>query len=124
MAFDGNFDTYYASYDRSRTWVGLDLGTPHVITRVGWSPRVHSLGPNRTLLAIFEGANREDFLDAVPLYVITEAHEQNKMWYANVNVTRAFRYVRYVTPNDARCNIAEVDSTDMRMPEATTSSSR
>ena len=24
--FDGNFDTYFASYDRSRTWVGLDLG--------------------------------------------------------------------------------------------------
>ena len=25
-AFDGNLDTYYASYARSYTWVGLDLG--------------------------------------------------------------------------------------------------
>ena len=38
-AFDGRLDTYFASYDRSYTWAGLDLETPHVITRVGWSPR-------------------------------------------------------------------------------------
>jgi len=29
-AFDGDFDTFYASMDRSQTWVGLDLGTAHV----------------------------------------------------------------------------------------------
>lgn len=38
-AFDGKLDTYFASYVRSYTWVGLDLGEKHVITRVGWSPR-------------------------------------------------------------------------------------
>lgn len=42
--FDGNFNTYFSSYERSNTWVGLDLGTPHVITKVGWSPRAHDLG--------------------------------------------------------------------------------
>ncbi|MEE1235831.1 MAG: hypothetical protein UHS50_09145, partial [Bacteroidaceae bacterium] len=34
-AFDGDLNSFYASYDRSFTWVGLDLGTPQVITRVG-----------------------------------------------------------------------------------------
>ena len=34
-AFDGNLNTYYASYGRSYTWVGLDLGQAHIITRVG-----------------------------------------------------------------------------------------
>ena len=29
--FDGNYDTYFASYDRSGTWVGLDLGKKHVM---------------------------------------------------------------------------------------------
>lgn len=38
-AFDGDMNTYFASYDRSYTWAGLDLGEKHVITRVGWSPR-------------------------------------------------------------------------------------
>ena len=38
--FDGDYATFFASYDRSRTWVGLDLGEKHVITKVGWSPRI------------------------------------------------------------------------------------
>ena len=107
-AFDGDLSTYFASYERSRTWVGLDLGEPYVITRVGWSPRNESHGPKRMLLALFEGANSPDFLDAVPLYLIDEEGTIGQMNYAKVNVTRGFRYVRYVGPADARCNVAEV----------------
>ena len=33
-AFDNNSGTFYASYDRSYTWVGLDLGQKHVITKI------------------------------------------------------------------------------------------
>ena len=105
-AFDGKPDTYYASLDRSNTWVGLDLGTPHIITRVGWVSRTGQ--PRRVQLGLFEGANRPDFLDAVPLYLIPEAGANNKYFYADVNVSRGFRYVRYVGPNDARCNIGEL----------------
>ena len=39
-AFDGDLNTFFASWDRSYTWTGLDLGEAHVITRVGWSPRL------------------------------------------------------------------------------------
>ena len=107
-AFDGNLSTFFASYERSRTWVGLDLGEPHVITRVGWSPREGSYGPKRVLLALFEGANDPNFLDGVPLYLIDEEGVVGSMSYADVNVSRGFRYVRYVGPSDARCNVAEV----------------
>lgn len=106
-AFDGNYDTFYASMDRSRTWVGLDLGTAHVITKVGWSPRTSQAA--RVQLGVFEGSNREDFLDAVPLYLIPKTGTAKKMDYADVPVSRGFRYVRYVGPNDARCNIAELE---------------
>ena len=107
-AFDGDLSTCFASYERSRTWVGLDLGEPHIITRVGWSPRNDGLGPGRMVLALFEGASTPDFHDAVPLYLIDEPGIIGEMSYANVNVSRAFRYVRYVGPADARCNVAEV----------------
>ena len=106
-AFDGNYNTFYASMERSRTWVGLDLGTPHVITRVGWSPRTSQ--PTRVQLGLFEGSNSPDFLDAVPLYLIPNTGTAKVMDYANVPVTRGFRYVRYVGPNDVRCNIAELE---------------
>ena len=108
-AFDGDLTTFFASWDRSFSWVGLDLGTPHVITRVAWSPRNDGQGPKRVNLGVFEGANREDFMDAVPIYIINENGVIGRMSSADVNCSRGFRYVRYVGPSDARCNIAEVE---------------
>ena len=108
-AFDGNLSTFFASYERSKTWVGLDLGEPHIITRVGWSPRNDGHGPKRVLLALFEGANEPNFMDAVPLYIIDKEGTIGERSYADVNVSRGFRFVRYVGPSDARCNVAEVE---------------
>ena len=107
-AFDGDLNTFFASWERSYTWAGLDLGSPHVITRVGWSPRNDSQGEARVVLGVFEGANREDFMDALPLYIIDERGSIGKMSYADVACSRGFRYVRYVGPSNARCNIAEL----------------
>ena len=106
-AFDGNFDTYFASYDRSRTWVGLDLGEKHVITKVGYSPRKTQEG--HVELALFEGANMPDFSDALPIHIIKSSAASGQMHYGEVSCSRGFRYVRYVTPNEARCNIAELE---------------
>ncbi len=108
-AFDGNLSTYVATYERSHAWVGLDLGAPHVITRVAWCPRNAGNGPERALLGIFEGSNREDFMDAVPLYMVTKAGTAGVMSYAEVHVSRGFRYVRWCGPADSRCNIAELE---------------
>ncbi len=108
-AFDGDLTTYVATYERSHTWAGLDLGTPHVITRVGWSPRNGGVGPGRVVLGLFEGSNREDFMDAIPLYMITEKGTIGVMSHADVHVSRGFRYVRWCAPADSRCNIAELE---------------
>lgn len=108
-AFDGNMNTFFATWERSYTWAGLDLGSPHVITKVGWSPRNDSQGEGRVVLAVFEGANSPDFMDALPLYLISERGEIGSMTYADVTCSRGFRYVRYVGPSDARCNIAELE---------------
>ena len=108
-AFDGRLDTFFASWERSYTWAGLDLGSPHVITRVGWSPRNDSQGEGRVVLGLFEGANSPDFMDALPLWLIDEKGKIGTMSYADVSCSRGFRYVRYVGPADARCNIAELE---------------
>lgn len=108
-AFDGDLSTFFASYDNSYTWAGLDLGEAHVITRVGWSPRDASVGEERVLLGVFEGANRADFMDALPLYIIPEKGKIGTMSYADVQCSKGFRYVRYIGPTEARCNIAELE---------------
>ena len=107
--FDGDLSTYFATNARHNTWAGLDLGTPHVITRVGWSPRNDGVGPKRVQLAVFEGANRADFMDAVPLYIVPDVGTIGTVSHADLTATQAFRYVRYVGPHDARCNVAEVE---------------
>ena len=105
--FDGNFDTYFASYDRSGTWVGLDLGSKHVITKIGYSPRITQ--SHRVELAMIEGANNPDFSDALPIHMIKQSAPERQMTYEQTNCSRGFRYVRYVSPNDVRCNLAELE---------------
>lgn len=105
-AFDNDPNTYYASQDRSNTWVGLDLGKPYVISQLGYMPR--SGYESRVTLGVFEGSNSPDFLDAIPLYVIPKAGSNGEMTVVDVPVSVGFRYVRYVGPHDVRCNIAEV----------------
>ncbi len=109
-AFDGDLDTFFATNAHHMTWCGLDLGTPHVITRVGWAPRNDpDSGAVRVQLAVFEGANQRDFSDAVPLHLNRNVGTLGQMDYAPVSVSRAFRYVRYVGPDSAHCNVAEVE---------------
>ena len=105
--FDGNFETFFASYDRSGTWVGLDLGTKHVIRKIGYSPRISQ--ENRVQLAVIEGANEPDFSDALPIHMIRNSAASGQMHYEEVNCSKGFRYIRYVSPNDVRCNLAELE---------------
>ncbi|MDR0762897.1 MAG: CotH kinase family protein [Bacteroidales bacterium] len=105
-AFDGDKSTFFASFVRTGGWVGLDLGEPHIITKIAYCPRYDWAG--RLLLGVFEGANNPDFTDAIPIYLITETPQQDTVTEREINCSKGFRYVRYIGPNDVRCNIAEV----------------
>ena len=107
-AFDGDPSTYSSS-TYNFGWAGLDLGTRHVITRVGWMPRDNV--PSRMILGVFEGANSPDFMDALPIHIIRSASEVGKpgeMSYAEVTCSQGFRYVRYVGPASTYAHVAEL----------------
>ena len=97
------------SNENSRSWVGLDLGSPHVITHVGWRLKSNSSGNGSMVLGLFEGSNREDFMDAIPLYMITEEGVADQFTYADVQVSRGFRYVRWCAPADSKADIADIE---------------
>lgn len=101
--------TAMGSNDNSRSWVGLDLGMPYVIYRVGWCHRSDAPESSSVVLGIFEGSNREDFMDAIPLYMITEEGTVGQFSYTNVQVSRGFRYVRWCAPADNNSDIADVE---------------
>lgn len=107
--FDGDLSTIFATNDKSYTWVGLDLGQPYIITKVAWSPRNEAgWGPQRTKLAVIEGANQPDFMDAIPLYVTDQEGVIGQYHSTNIDCSLGFRYVRWIGPHDGRCNLAEL----------------
>ncbi|MBR5395525.1 MAG: CotH kinase family protein [Bacteroidaceae bacterium] len=98
--------TVMGSNANERSWIGLDLGMPHVITLVGWKPRFDG---SDVVLGLFEGSNREDFMDAIPLFMITDGGNAGVFSYTGVFVSRGFRYVRWCAPADCQSNVAEVE---------------
>lgn len=107
--FDGDPETFFATYEKAYTWGGLDLGQPHVITRIGWTARNIKNGERAVILGLFEGANSPDFSDAVPIAIVKDGQGDSVMNYIDVNVSRGFRYVRYVGPSGYRCQVAELE---------------
>lgn len=105
VAFDGNTGTVFQSSGASYGWVGLDLGKPYVITIVGWAPE----SATGALLGVFEGANRADFMDAVPLKIISEDSYAKQMNYERVQCSRGVRYIRYVSPDGKYTRMAELE---------------
>ena len=108
LAFDGNASTYFSTSSPTFQWVGLDLGQPYVITRIDYTPAPGTQGADRAQLSLFEGANSPDFMDAVPLHLISEKPARGTSTTAYVNVSRGFRYVRYVGGANSYGNIAEL----------------
>ncbi|MBO4370160.1 MAG: CotH kinase family protein [Paludibacteraceae bacterium] len=120
LAFDGDLNTFYASYYRKFGWAGLELDQPYVITRVGYAPRYD--WSERMKLGVFEGANKADFSDAIPIFIIRDTPAEGQMTYQDVSCSRGFKYVRFCHTNPAygtdgfatsadtvRCNVAELE---------------
>lgn len=116
LAFDGKNQTSYSdageflpgssSPYKPYTWVGLDLGNPYIITEIEWTKAEDS----NVQLGIFMGANSEDFSDAKPLHLI----KGNESGTAKIDVSKGFRYVKYVGPSGQQCGIAELKFTGKR----------
>lgn len=107
-AFDQKNNTYYRSSKADRGWVGLDLGTQHVITRIKWAPKT-DLAVKYVHLGIFEGANSPDFMDAIPLYMVTPTENEGFETDIDIEVSRAFRYVRFIGPTGSYGQAAELE---------------
>ena len=86
-------------------WQGFDLGREYVITRISYTPKS---GAN-VQLGMLEGANNSDFSDALPLAIIKEKSTAGQAHELDVNCSRAFRYVRYVSPNGTQYNLSALE---------------
>ncbi|MEQ1859284.1 MAG: Ig-like domain-containing protein [Chthoniobacteraceae bacterium] len=107
--FDGDLATFFDSPNGNGDWAGLDLGSGAARTILGvrYCPRAGFA--NRMPGGVFQGANAADFSDAVTLFTIATAPPDNTMTGQTITNATAFRYVRYLSPNNGFCNVAEVE---------------
>ena len=106
-AFDGDVTSEFKSSKNSNGWVGLELEKSYRITKIGWGQKQGD--KENYLLGIFEGGNDPSFFDAIPLTMIVEEGKSGEINYINIDVTRSFRYVRYVGPNGKNCTISQLE---------------
>jgi len=113
--FDGSFESFYDATNASGDWAGLDFGAgvSAVVTRIEYAPRPGFA--SRMVGGVFQGANDANFSLPTTLNTIVAAPTDNFVTQQNgvltsktVNNGTAFRYVRYLGPANANCNVGEV----------------
>jgi hypothetical protein len=107
--FDGNLNTFYDAVNGSGDWAGLDLGSgaAGIVMQIKYCPR--SGWASRMVGGQFQGANVANFSSGVTtLFTVASAPEGTMTVQAVTNAT-SFRYLRYIGPANAFCNVAEVE---------------
>jgi hypothetical protein len=109
-ALDGNLGTFYDAVNASGDWVGLDLGagSNFAITKVKFCPR--SGFADRMNGGMIQVSNVADFSSGVvTLFTVGGAPATGVLTSELITNNTAYRYVRYLGPPNAGCNIAEIE---------------
>ncbi len=107
-AFDGDPRSFVDLANPDGNWMGLELYEKSRVKKIRYLARVQDWMPLTMINGVFQGADSPDFNDAVTLYTV----KNNPGDYYNAaypKVRRRFRYVRYLSPEGAHCNVAEIE---------------
>lgn len=107
-AVDGNLDTFFDAEAAAGAWVGYDLGENYegMITYVMYAPRKNY--PARMVGGKFQVANTAGFTDAVTIATIADTPAEGALTTLAAPSKSAYRYLRYLSPDNGNCNVAEV----------------
>jgi aryl-phospho-beta-D-glucosidase BglC (GH1 family) len=108
--FDGNLNTFYDAVNGSGDWAGLDLGSgaAGIVMQIKYCPRAG--WASRMVGGQFQGANVANFSSGVvTLFTVASAPPEGTMTMQAVTNATSFRYLRYIGPANAFCNVAEVE---------------
>jgi hypothetical protein len=108
--FDNDLNSFFDANVANGAWAGLDfgVGVSNIITQIKYCPRPGGFA-NRMPGGVFQGANQVNFSGAVTLFTITTQPPSGVLTSVNIANATAFRYVRYLSPNNSWGNVAEVE---------------
>ena len=112
--YDGNIQTRFDAPDPDGGYAGIDIGIAKVIKKIRFFPRSDwSGGPDRMAGGRFQGSNAGVDTGFNDLHSIPSAIPSGFAISSWVEITidnpTAYRYLRYLSPNGAYCNVAEVE---------------
>jgi len=108
--FDGNLNTFYDAVNATGDWAGLDLGSgaAGIVMQIKYCPR--SGWASRMVGGQFQGANVTNFSSGVvTLFTVASTPPEGTMTVQAVTNATSFRYLRYIGPANAFCNVAEAE---------------
>jgi len=101
-AFDGNISTFSDADVATGGYTGLDLGSEKTVTTIKYYPRAGLAV--RLSGGKFQGSN--DNSTWIDIYTIGATPTSN---WTSVNVNGSYRYIRYLSPANGYCNVAEIE---------------
>lgn len=123
--FDRDTATFYAPKKAYDSWTGIHLTEPMPVSRIRYFGR--STNVSRMKGCLFQGANTEDFSDAVTLHTANPPEGWKATTWVDVPIlnTEKFTYLRVIGPgpenpdqNGCECgNIAELEFYSISLPE-------
>ena len=108
-AFDGNIETFVDAVDASGAYTQLDFGSSQNVTKIKYYPRENNA--LRMTGGVFQGSN--DGTDFTNIYTIPSAPGYT---WNSINVNVNYRYVRYLSPANGYCNVAEIEFWNFSSP--------
>jgi hypothetical protein len=103
-AFDGNIATFFDAPVGNGAWTGLDLGTARQVSTVRYYPRSSWAG--RMVGGKFQGSNDQSAWTDLVTITSTPPYAWTELAVSN---STGFRYVRYLSPDNGWCNVAELE---------------
>ncbi|WP_269523439.1 hypothetical protein [Coraliomargarita parva] len=103
-AFDGNEDSFYDFYTSTEVYTGIDFGEAGVPLTIRFMPRLNAA--YRMKGGKFQGSNESSTSGYVTLYEVTETPAYGEH-VIELDGVPAYRYYRYLAPENAYGNIAE-----------------
>jgi chitodextrinase len=101
-AFDGNYSNFVDAAAANGAFTGLDFGSQANITQIKFQPRTD--WASRMNGGKFQGSN--DGSSYTDVFTISSNPPYN---LSSVSVNANYRYMRYLSPNNGYCNVAEIE---------------
>ncbi len=108
-ATDGNTTTYVDVTPGDGTYTGIDLGSGNakVISKIRYWPRTNQ--ESRMNGGKFQGSTTSSSSGYTDLYTISSNPSTGQFTERTISNPTAYRYLRYLSPNNGYCNVMEIE---------------